>query len=144
MPDKRFCYFIPVDAEQAPGGFIPSAVHEGESGHAPMKGKPDQAPWVWGPSREEAEATARHMNERMDLTNEDVDLIIASSMGAGKVEQAYASITHDEFMTALHQVLADRSANDLLGIEGVYEILSEHFNNEVVEQALENRERRDE
>ena len=83
--DKRFCYYVPETAEQRPGGYIPSCVTEGEPGHRTMKGKPDQAPWVWGPDLEDARATARMMNKRMGLTEGDVSIIIASSMGAGRV-----------------------------------------------------------
>ena len=133
MSDKRFCYYIPSDAEQVPGGFVPSAVYADKPGHSPMKGRPGHSPWVWGPDREAAEAAARRMNERMGLTEQDVDLIIASSIGAGQ------RFTGDEFNKALLQVLTDRSAIEIAGIEGLHEIISEHFKDEIIEQVFENR-----
>ena len=134
MSDKRFCYFVPADAEPVPGGFIPSVVYEDKPGHSPMKGSPSQAPWAWGPDREGAEESAQRMNERMGLTEEDVDIIIASSMGAGQ------RITGDEFNKALIQVLLDRSALEIsVEIKGLREIIAEHFKDEIIEQVFENR-----
>ena len=140
MSDK-FCYFIPPDAKQVAGGFIPSAVYADKPGHSPMKGRPGHSPWVWGPDREAAEAAARRMNERMGLTEQDVDLIIASSMKAEN-EIKPPRLTGDEFQQALIQVLLGRSALEILeiaGLEGLHEIISDHFKDEIIEQALKDR-----
>jgi len=45
----------------------------------------------------------------------------------------YDDMTREDFNKHLHRVLADQSANDMLLIPGVYEILAEHFNNAVLE-----------
>ena len=84
--DGDFCYFIPFDAKVVDGGFIPSVVYANKPGYSPMTGGPDQAPWVWGPTYEDAEACAREKNKRMGLTEKDVDKIIASSMVAQNTE----------------------------------------------------------
>ncbi len=83
--DGDFCYFIPVGAK-VDGGFIPSVVHANKPGHSPMIGGPDQAPWVWGPTYEDAQACAKEKNKQMGLTEEDADKIIASSMAARNTE----------------------------------------------------------
>jgi len=45
----------------------------------------------------------------------------------------YDDMTQEDFKKHLHRVLADQSANDMLLVPGVYEILAEHFNNAVLE-----------
>ena len=50
---RRYCYTV-VDADhQDPkkhGGFMPSMIIEGETGHHPMQGGDHQwaVPWIWG------------------------------------------------------------------------------------------------
>jgi len=91
--EKRWCYYVTgMHRDEAGGteGFIPSKVTEGEPGHQLMKGDPEQmqAPWVWGPSLETAQATADSMNQRMGITKEDSAKIVASSMVASNLEGA--------------------------------------------------------
>ena len=90
MTEPRWCYYISGTQDEAGGtdGFIPSKVIEDEPGHQLMKGDPDelQAPWVWGPSYDEAVATADMMNERMGITKEDAAIIVSSSMAASNIE----------------------------------------------------------
>lgn len=52
------------------------------------------------------------------------------------------TITYDEFERVLREVINDSnpSACDVLQIPGVYEILSEHYNNEVLERCVSERE----
>jgi hypothetical protein len=48
----------------------------------------------------------------------------------------YADLTSDTFDRLLREVINDDNASscDVLSIEGVYEILSEHYNKEVLER----------
>ena len=45
----------------------------------------------------------------------------------------YESMTQGDFNRHLRRIMADTSPHDLLQIPGVYEILAEHFNNEVLD-----------
>lgn len=82
---RRFCYFIPVEGHVEGRGWRPSVVFEGEPGHypngdMPYEGKPGQtAPWFWGPSYEEAVATADEMNERLGISKMLAVEIVTSS-----------------------------------------------------------------
>ena len=51
----------------------------------------------------------------------------------------YSTITNEELMTALCGILNESPAAMLLGVKGVYELLAEHFNNEVLDRAIKNR-----
>lgn len=42
-------------------------------------------------------------------------------------------ITDAQFDAALEELLSELSANQLLDIPGIYEILSEYFNNDIIE-----------
>ena len=44
----------------------------------------------------------------------------------------YSKMTDEEFDSILEEVLNEYRGNQLLDIPGVYEIMSEHFNNEVL------------
>lgn len=81
----RKCYWI--DPTQVPdeGGYVPSLVVEGEAGHSPMRGDAStfQAPWYWGKTLAEANATAERTNlEDFGLDKDEVFEIIFSSMRA--------------------------------------------------------------
>jgi len=43
-------------------------------------------------------------------------------------------ITDEEFDRILCGIIGDLSAETIIGIPGIYEVLAEHFNNEVLEQ----------
>ena len=92
MAEKRQCYYIsgtqPTEASDGEG-FIPSLVTKDEPGHQLMSGNSDelQAPWVWGPSLEEAHTTADIMNEMMGITKKDAAKIVASSMAVSEINQ---------------------------------------------------------
>jgi len=45
-----------------------------------------------------------------------------------------SNITHEEFVDILQDILHEESVGELLTIPGIYEILSEEFNNEVLER----------
>jgi len=47
---------------------------------------------------------------------------------------AESKITSDEFNETLAGILQDVTANTLLDIPGIYEILAEEYNNEVIEK----------
>lgn len=49
-------------------------------------------------------------------------------------------VTAEEFDSALVQMLEDSSPVELLAIPGMYELLSEAWNNEAIEIAIANRE----
>lgn len=49
-------------------------------------------------------------------------------------------ISTEEFDAALTELLDEASTSELLSIPGIYEIVSEHFNNEAIKLALDNRE----
>lgn len=46
----------------------------------------------------------------------------------------YSKMTQDDFNNTLSDILYDMTGEQLLDIPGIYEILSEYFNNEVLEQ----------
>ena len=57
------------------------------------------------------------------------------------VEDEYAEMDTNDFDRILVSIVGDVPASSLIGIPGIYEILSEHYNNEVLdtweeEQAL--------
>lgn len=82
---NRFCYWVnPVQDPDEHGGYVPSCVKEGVSGHFPMTGKGDcSAPWVWGKTYEQAVEICESMNRnKLELSRKEVDKIIASSMMA--------------------------------------------------------------
>jgi len=87
MNRPRFCYIIdPTQDVDAHGGYVPSLVREDEPGHSPMTGDPDklQTPWVWGRDLKVAEACASDMNRRLGLSDEDVAVIVTSSMRSAR------------------------------------------------------------
>ncbi len=45
----------------------------------------------------------------------------------------YADLTNEKFDSILLEIVGEQSSGQLLAIEGVYEILSEHFNDAVLE-----------
>ncbi len=45
----------------------------------------------------------------------------------------YADLTHEKFDLILLEIVGEQSSGQLLAIEGIYEILAEHFNNAVLE-----------
>jgi hypothetical protein len=82
-PSGRFCYTILDSSRAEDGQYIPVAVYEGKPGYYPMTGSDElAAPWKWGNDYNKALKTAKEMNERMGLSEEEVDNIIASSMRA--------------------------------------------------------------
>lgn len=96
LDTRRFCYYVPESQDPATyGGYVPSLVIEGESGHFPMLGNgPGAAPWVWGATLEGAQEVAAAYNARRGLTPVEVTEIIASSMGVSRIRAS---------MTARHQ-----------------------------------------
>jgi hypothetical protein len=83
LEGKRYCVFIPYSAK-VEGGFIPSVVIADEAGHCPLSGQGEgAAPWVWGPSYDDAQRAAKAYNEKLGLSDMEVAEIVASSMRAG-------------------------------------------------------------
>jgi hypothetical protein len=54
-----------------------------------------------------------------------------------------SDVTQEEFDKALEVILDDASGSELLAIPGLYEVVSEHFNNEAIELAREEKEEND-
>ena len=85
---KRFCYYIPADAYVEGQGFRASVVFENESGHCPTgdwpyTGEPGQKmPYFWGHDYEDAKQICIGENARMDIDEEGMLDIVASSMRA--------------------------------------------------------------
>lgn len=81
----RQCFYVPAAQNPAEhGGYVPSLVVENEPGHSPMAGNPEQlqAPWVWGATLDEARAACAKANQRLGLSEADVNDIVLSSMAA--------------------------------------------------------------
>ncbi len=78
---KSWCYTIPESQDPAKyGGYVPSVVTRGKSGHAPMTGRGEfSMPWVWGSTIEEARSICAEQNERIGITPEDEMQIVLSS-----------------------------------------------------------------
>ena len=73
---RRYCYTV-VDADhQDPkkhGGFMPSMIIEGETGHYPMQGGDHQwaVPWSWGKTVKAASAACERFNaDRLGVSKE--------------------------------------------------------------------------
>jgi len=73
---KPYCWYVPPDAVNGKGEYIPSVVVAGEQGHWPTD-------YRWGKSLEIAEKCAAEMNERLGITPERASEIVASSMFRG-------------------------------------------------------------
>ncbi len=80
----RICLF--VDATMLhEGGYVPSVVREGESGHYPLTGAGVGAsPWYWGHDLEKAKKIAADYNAQMGLSEDDARDIVLSSMFGGR------------------------------------------------------------
>ena len=78
LDTKRHCYWLIEDepSETDPNQFRVAFVFESESGYYPSGGG-DVAPWYW--DKETCTAANRG---RLDLSQKDVDAIVASSMFA--------------------------------------------------------------
>jgi hypothetical protein len=76
---ERWCVYVD-ETMQVPGGYRPAAITEAEPGYVPLGA--DGRGWVWGPSIEQAKATARECNTSLGLTEADVAAIVASSIAA--------------------------------------------------------------
>lgn len=50
-------------------------------------------------------------------------------------------VTTEEFDAALEELLAEQSGAALLAVPGVYEVVSEHFNNDVIDRVFARRRR---
>ena len=68
-------------------GYRVSVVKEGETGHHPTGNWPYDVskghtlPWFWGPTLEEAEATAIEHNRKMGVEPIDAEMMVMQSMG---------------------------------------------------------------
>ena len=49
-------------------------------------------------------------------------------------------VSSEEFDAALTSILDEATTAELLSIPGVYEVVSEHYNNDALKLAIENRE----
>jgi len=82
----NWCYWVSETQDpQKHGGYVPSLVKENESGHYPMVGNEKQAPWVWGKTLAEAQATCKAVNASAGISEERAYKIVASSMFANGI-----------------------------------------------------------
>jgi hypothetical protein len=58
----------------------------------------------------------------------------------GRKRPDASDVTQEEFDKALEAILDDASGSELLAIPGLYEVVSEHFNNEAIDLAREEKE----
>ena len=96
---RRFCYVISQGSHNSKanrkewGGYMPSLVVEGESGHYPMQGGDHEwaVPWIWGKTLREAKKTCASYNKRRGLSKEDVVEITYSSFQRQSAEESFPS-----------------------------------------------------
>lgn len=62
-------------------------------------------------------------------------------MTDGKTDAS--DVTQEEFDKALEAILDEATGAELLAIPGLYEVVSEHFNNEAIDVAREEKENDD-
>ncbi len=77
MSDKRRCYFIQHTVKDEKGNYIPCIAIEGESGFY-------KTDWQWGNDYELANDTAKLMNSKLGISEQDALEIVLSSMFAKK------------------------------------------------------------
>ncbi len=70
---NRVCYYIMETEVDEKGEYIPCIVEENKGGF-------HRTDWRWGKDIKIARQCAKEKNEALELTNEDVDKIICSSM----------------------------------------------------------------
>lgn len=78
-----FCFAV-IDSEQDADGYVPCVVFEGENGYVPAAraGEDVCAPPSWGPCLEEARARCRAANERLGISAEQAERLVASALAA--------------------------------------------------------------
>ena len=82
-PIQRWCYYVPTGQHSKKhGGYVPSKVVENEEGHYPMTGGGHEwaEAWVWGKTHEEAMKVCNEVNARMNVSNDRMHEIVASTM----------------------------------------------------------------
>lgn len=83
LATRRWCYTIvePQNPKEH-GGYVPSLVIEGISGHRPMSGdaRDMRAAWVWGKTPEEAKAVCRKYNQSRGIDEETETRIVLSTL----------------------------------------------------------------
>jgi len=52
----------------------------------------------------------------------------------------YSQITDDQFTAALERIIGEHSPAQLLAVPGAYEVLSEYFNNEALDESMGERD----
>jgi len=64
LATRRWCYAIIATQDPSrTGGYVPSLVIENHAGHYPLRGRGDgAAPWIFGQTLAEAQATCRTVN----------------------------------------------------------------------------------
>lgn len=78
LQDGHYCFYVDETMHVEGKGFRPSIIIEGKPGHYPSGGG-DVEPWYWGHEIEKARAIAWERNQRLGLTSDDVQRILASS-----------------------------------------------------------------
>lgn len=76
----RHCIHV-FQTSEVDGGYVPSVVYENVSGHFPLSGNgAHAAPWVWGPTLEDARRFAEEANTMLGLSRRDASDIVVSSL----------------------------------------------------------------
>lgn len=87
---RRQCMYIDETQEPTARGYVPALVTEGVGGFRLMSGRDGAAPWVWGPSLDDAKRTAEKYNADHGVTKVEAIKIVMSSMSVGLREDAAA------------------------------------------------------
>lgn len=74
LQERRHCFYVPEEPF-SDGHFYPSTVIECVAGHYPTD-------WDWGTDLNHAQETAKKLNEKRGISEEDALDIIGSSMAA--------------------------------------------------------------
>lgn len=77
----HYCYYVFETMCEEGKGFRPVVIVEGEPGYHMQggDGPMDSLPWYWGHDFKKAQEICSKQNERLGLTPQDVDRIVASS-----------------------------------------------------------------
>ncbi len=86
---KRLCYYLDETLMNKDGNYQPSVVKEGEPGHYPTN-------WDYGRDYELALQCVQVQNEKLGLTQTDVEHIVGSSMFMNYNEEKFNDIVESK------------------------------------------------
>lgn len=97
-------------------------------------GYTDCTDWCVSDSEEEAKAYLAEQYELCPICLKDEWVEDEAGISCGACVSA---LTSEEFDDAMDMVVGDMSAGDIVSIPGVYEIVSEALNNDIIQQAYD-------